>query len=88
MGRRVDTGCQTMMRRLLPVVLGGAVALLFQEAAAYAQSAELDEALRLNDRAVDLYERGKYDEAIQLAERALRLSRGGSAAHTRCSAPD
>jgi len=41
--------------------------------ATVAESAELEEAERLTQRAVELYRQGKYDEAIVLSEKALAI---------------
>jgi len=38
-----------------------------------AQSEDLEEAKRLNERAMELLEAGQYDEAVPLAERALAI---------------
>ncbi len=38
-----------------------------------AQSAELEEALRLNQQVLQLYKEGKYSEAIPLAQRAIAI---------------
>ena len=65
------------MRRIVRQALGLALLLGLSGGwfaySAFAQSADLADAKRLNDQLVQLYRQGKYAEAIPLAQRVLSI---------------
>jgi len=63
----------TVMTMGLVVGISREVAGETQSVSSTEQSAQLAEAKRLNNQAVQLYEEGKYDKAIPLAKRALAI---------------